>query len=42
MGTFQYFFGWIKANKIDYTGVSTENIEKNYLSENRKKLNIIT
>ena len=38
-GTFQIFLSWIKAdNKIDYTGISSENIEKkDYLSENRKK-----
>jgi len=37
-GTFQEFLGWIKVDKIDYTGVSIENIEKkDYLSENRKK-----
>ena len=37
-GTFQEFLGWIKVDKIDYTGVSIENIEKKvYLSENRKK-----
>ena len=37
-GTFQIFLSWIKADKIDYTGISSENIEKkDYLSENRKK-----
>ena len=37
-GNFQEFLGWIKVDKIDYTGVSIENIEKkDYLSENRKK-----
>ena len=37
-GTFQIFLNWIKADKIDYTGISSENIEKkDYLSENRKK-----
>ena len=37
-GTFQIFLSWIKADKIDFTGISSENIEKkDYLSENRKK-----
>ena len=37
-GTFQIFLSLIKADKIDYTGISSENIEKkDYLSENRKK-----
>ena len=37
-GSFQIFLSWIKADKIDYTGISSENIEKkDYLSENRKK-----
>ena len=37
-GTFQIFLSWINADKIDYTGISSENIEKkDYLSENRKK-----
>ena len=36
--TFEVFLSWIKAGKIDYTGISTENIEKkDFLSENRKK-----
>ena len=36
--TFEIFLGWIKAGPIDYTGITTEKIEKkDYLSENRNK-----
>ena len=34
---------FLKNQKIDYTGITTDGIEKkDFLSENRKKLNITT